>query len=59
MTKYTALECYRELTDGKDLLDYDPVKPYTNKLLDDYFEYKYIWRQIENGEPCFALDKKL
>ena len=58
LTKYTALASYHEWTNGKELVNYDSAESYMDRLLDDYFQYKYIWKQIETGECLFLLGKR-
>ncbi|KAG9242249.1 hypothetical protein BJ878DRAFT_516481 [Calycina marina] len=50
LTPYAKLSSYIQMTNSKNIVDYGSVKAYTDKLLDDYFEYKNIWKQIETGK---------
>lgn len=46
LTKYTALESFHLQNRGFSPLDYENAGVYTGSLLDNYMDYKSLWKQI-------------
>ncbi|CEO58470.1 hypothetical protein PMG11_03194 [Penicillium brasilianum] len=46
LTKYTALESFHLQVHGFSPLDYENAGVYTGSLLDNYMDYKALWKQI-------------
>ena len=49
LTKYTALASFHQQQRNFSPLDYENAGIYTGSLLDNYMDYKALWKQISNA----------
>lgn len=47
LTKYHALESFHRLKTSFSLLDYENASIYTSALLDNFMDYKLMWKQVK------------
>lgn len=50
LTKYTALEDFHKKQKNYSPLDYENAGIYTGALLDNFMDYKALWKQISNAQ---------